>query len=101
LSKELQLPECVFDEIFPLYAPPKAPGLENSNVIIPSYYNLHNNPSKILSIDYYNIIKDDIRNCRPLNKYQLEYIKDLSHEYKYELINIFNESIIMIDESLK
>ena len=24
LSKELQIPECVFDEIFPLYAPPKA-----------------------------------------------------------------------------
>ena len=62
------------------------PGLENSNVIIPSYYHLHKHPSKILSIDYYNIIKDDIKNCRPLNKYQLEYIKDLSHEYKYELI---------------
>ena len=73
--------------------PPSTYGLSNSDVIIPSHYKLHKHPSKILEFDYYEVIKDDIRNCRPLNKYQLEYIKDLSPEYKIELLNFFNECI--------
>ena len=89
LSKELQLPEIIYD-IKNDYEPPKEHGLSNSNIIIPSYYNLDKNPSKIFNIDYYEIIKDDIRNFRPLNTYQLEYIKKLSHEEKNELFDIFN-----------
>jgi len=90
LSRELKLPEIFYDETGE-YDPPKVPGLENSNAIIPPYFHLHKEPSKIFTIDYLNIIKDDIRNFRPLNKYQLEYIKDLSHECKFDLISIYND----------
>ena len=100
LSKELGLNEIIFDENIS-YKPPKESGLSNSDIIIPSYYQLHKHPSKIFNIDYYEIIKDDIRNIRPLNKYQLEYIKELSDEYKYELINIFNDCIKTFVDLLK
>jgi len=82
------------------YEPPKEPGLSNSNVIIPSYYNLDKNPSKIFNIDYYTIIKDDIKNLRVLNKYQLDYIKKLSHEDKNELFDIFNSCLSSFSELL-
>jgi hypothetical protein len=99
LSRELKLPEIFYDEIGK-YEPPKEPGLENSNPIIPPYYHLHKHPSKIFNLDYLNIIKDDIKNFRPLNKYQLEYIKDLSHDYKFELISIYNECMKTFYENL-
>ena len=89
LSKELGLPEYIYDEKIN-YEPPKENGLANCDVIIPSYYHVDKHPSKIFDIDYYEIIKDDIRNFRVLNKYQLEYIKQLSHEHKNELFDIFN-----------
>lgn len=101
LSKELGLndfPE--FDEEIN-WQPPNINGLINSDVIIPSYYKLHQNPSKIFNLDYYEIIKDDIRNCRPLNKYQLLFIKDLSHDCKLDLICIYNECIKMFSEILQ
>ena len=82
------------------YEPPKNPGLCNSDIIIPSYYKLHENPTKILDIDYYKIIKDDIRNFRPLNKYKLEYIKKLSHECKDELIDIFNQCLELFKDMI-
>ena len=41
-------------------------GLENSEIIIRSYYKLHENPSNIMNFDYYHLILDDIRNCRHL-----------------------------------
>ena len=89
LARELNLQEKKYNIID--YKPPDFPGLMNSDVIIPSYYKLDKHPSKILEIDYFIIIKDDIRNFRPLNKYQLEYIKKLSHEDKNELFNIYND----------
>lgn len=93
LSRELKLDEVVYDEIG-TYEPPTESGLSNSNVIIPAYYHIDKDPSKILDIDYYDIIKDDIRNYRVLNSYQLEYIRNLtSHELKNELIEVFNECI--------
>lgn len=86
---------------FIIYKPvPEKYGLENSDVIIPSYYNLHKYPSKILDFDFYEIIKDDIRNYRKLNIYQLEYIKNLKEEYKDELIGLFNECIGKVMEIL-
>ena len=87
LSKEFDLPEIVFEETI-RYDAPIENGLSNSDIIIPSYYKLHKHPSKILNIDFYEIIKDDIRKCRILNKYQLEYIKEIQDEYKYELIDV-------------
>jgi hypothetical protein len=44
-------------------------------------------------MDYYDIIKDDIRNYRPLNKYQMEYILGIQDEYKNELLILFNKCI--------
>lgn len=82
------------------YDPPKEPGLSNSNMIIPSYYKLYQTPHKIRNVDYYAIIKDDIRNFRPLNEYQLEYIKQLSHERKNELFDVFNLCIKTIESIL-
>ena len=99
LSRELGLEEMKYDECG-IYDVPKDHGLTNCNMIIPSYYQLHNHPSKILTIDYFEIIKDDIRNFRELNHYQLDYIKLLTHEQNNDLFDIYNQcsklfSIIM------
>lgn len=88
LSDELGLKEYKFD--ISDYEPPKEPGLQNCDLIIPSYYHLHKHPEKLFKIDYYEIIKDDIRNFRKLNQFQMEYIKQLPDEYKNELLDIFN-----------
>ena len=53
------------------WKPPSQYGLQNSNRIIPEYYFTSHNYNQIFDIDYYNIIIDDIRNIRPLNKYQI------------------------------
>lgn len=102
LSRELGLEEMKYDESS-MYDVPKEHGLTNCNMIIPSYYQLHKHPSKILTIDYFEIIKDDIRNFRELNKYQLDYIKTLSHEDKNYLFDIYNQCSklfsIIINES--
>jgi hypothetical protein len=100
LSREFNLPEMkCFDDIS-LHAPPEEHGLCNADVIIPSYYHLHKNPQKMQSFDYYEVIKDDIRNFRPLNKYQFEYIKTIPTEDKDELLHIFNDSLRFLGESL-
>lgn len=75
------------------YDQPKEPGLSNCNVIIPNYYGIHSSYNKMFDIDYYVMIKDDIKNLRPLNKYQLDFIKTLPHEDKYEIIEIFNACV--------
>lgn len=98
LSKELGLEDIQFQNAD--WDPPKTHGLSNSDVIIPVYYHLHKHPSKILKIDYYEIIKDDIRNFRSLNEYQMDYIKDLSSEYKNELLDIFNDCVKKFNELL-
>jgi hypothetical protein len=103
LSQELNIKDIncnITDYDIIDYEPPKEPGLSNSNVIIPLYYNLDKDSSKILDIDYYNIIKDDIKNLRALNKYQLDYIKKLSHEDKNELFDIFNSCLASFSEFL-
>ena len=72
------------------WEPPKEHGINNSEYIIPPYYYKNN---KILDIKYYDIIKDDIRNFRALNNYQMEYIQSIPDEYKNELFIIFNQCI--------
>jgi hypothetical protein len=80
------------------WEPPKTYGLKNSSPIIPSYYNLHQTPYKITNLDYYRIILDDIKNLRPLNKYQLEYIKyNLSDNEKNEIIEQYNKCLKFIE----
>jgi len=84
------------------WKPPTKPGLSNSEPIIPTYYikkmeiidNNQKFEAKYIDIDYLSIIKDDIRNMRKLNKYQLSFIKyDLSDEYKNEIIELMNTCI--------
>ena len=99
LSKELNLPEFTYD--ISDYEPPEEHGLENSNTIIPAYYHLDKHPSRILNVDYLHMIKDDIRNFRQLNNYQIEYIKDLSHEDKNDLLELFNDSIGAFKDLIK
>jgi hypothetical protein len=97
LSKQLKISEIHYDYMGK-YVPPKQHGLSNSDVIIPQYYYDKKDLSKIIDVDYYKIIKDDIRNCRVLKKYQLEYIKKLPSECKDELIDIFNDCLILLNE---
>jgi hypothetical protein len=92
LSKILNIDDIKYDQNF-LWDVPKEHGLKNCDYIIQPYYKYHEKVQKIFDIDYYEIIKDDIRNFRALNKYQLEYIKQLSNEEKNELFEIFNDCI--------
>ena len=98
LSEILEIPPQIYDEQFE-WDIPKEHGLTNCNCIIPEYYKKPKN--KILNINYYDIIKDDIRNCRPLNNYQLDYISNLPDEYKNELFTIFNDCIKLFNEIMK
>lgn len=66
------------------WSPPKTHGLSNSKQIIHPHFIKHKHI--LPKIDYIDIIKDNIRNMRPLTKYELEYIKTLS---KYELLELF------------
>ena len=96
---ELGINDIKFEENYD-WTPPTENGLKNSDYIIPQYYQLHKNPKKIFNIDYFEMIKDDIRNFRPLNKYKLEYIKSLPNEYKDELLEIFNSCIETVNQIL-
>jgi hypothetical protein len=88
LSREICLSELQFvvqelsQEDGNEWTAPSKPGLENCDEIIPSYYHFHKHPSKIMDIDYFEIIKDDVRNYRVLNHRQLLYINNLTHEEK-------------------
>ncbi len=83
------------------YIPPLEHGLSNSERIIPSYYlkqlsfiyNGEEKETKFLNVDFFSVIKDDIKNMRKLNKYQLYFIKhSLSEKEKHEIFLIMNES---------
>jgi hypothetical protein len=59
---------------------------------------LHEKPDKILNMNYFEIIKDDVRNFRKLNNYQMEYIKNLTDDEKNELFNIYNDCIGLVND---
>jgi hypothetical protein len=90
LLKILEKPPKILESEKP-YIPPKTHGLENSIPIIPIYYQKKN--KSFLSVNFFEIIKDDIRNMRKLNEYQLKYIEDLNHSDKIEVINLLNNSL--------
>jgi hypothetical protein len=100
LSKEFGIEDFSYNEIIEC-KPPEKYGLLNSDVIIPTYYQLHKHPSKILNLDFYQIIKDSIRNYRKLNAYQLTYVKNLKEDYKYEIIELLNQSFGNLIELLE
>jgi len=87
------------------WLPPLEPGLNNSQKIIPEYYLkkqkiiIDNELREInyINIKYIDIIKDDIRNFRKLNTYQVEYIKNkLNDHEKNQIIDIFNNALSSI-----
>jgi hypothetical protein len=84
------------------WVPPDTHGLNNSDRIIPTYYLPSNmNRHNVLRVDYHYMILDDIRNVRPLNKYQLDYIKNSLHESdKQKIIEEFNNVIMSYGEVL-
>lgn len=66
---------------------------------------MHSNPlvkkeSKMDTIVYRNL-QHDIRNIKVLNELQMEFIKTLSHEYKNELFEIYNDCIRLFNEVMK
>ena len=80
--------------VYEQWVQPKNHGLENSPRIIPDYYMGTNMKNKILTIDYHYMILDDIRNMRPLNKIQLDYIEhELNETEKYDIIVELNKVI--------
>jgi hypothetical protein len=97
IAKIFKIPEFTYDENF-IWYPPKEHGLKNCDYIIEPCY--HKNIKKGFDIDYYEIIKDDIRNLKILNKFQLEYIKKLDHKYKNELLFIYKDCIEALIEIL-
>jgi len=95
LSEILEIPHFTPD-ISEKWNPPRTYGLDNCNVIIENRANKDN----LLDVDYFEIIKDDIRNLRPLNEFKMEYIMKMEDEYKNELLSIFNNCIKLVVEIL-
>lgn len=56
---------------------------------------------KELDAIVYRNLQHDIRNIKVLNELQMEFIKTLSHEYKNELFEIYNECIRLFNEVMK
>lgn len=68
------------------WKPPLKPGLDNSKEIFSSGYLKTKD-----DIDEFKIIKDQIIHFRKLTDKQLDYIKNLNNEQKFELIQIYNK----------
>ena len=84
------------------WVPPNIYGLENSERIVPTYYIPSNmNRQNVLRIDYHFMVLDDIRNLRPLNIHQLNYINNnLNESEKQKIIEEFNNVIKSYGEIL-
>jgi hypothetical protein len=84
------------------WVPPNIHGLGNSERIIPTYYTRSNtNINNVLRIDYHFMVLDDIRNLRPLNIHQLNYINNnLNESEKQQIIEEFNNVIKSYGEIL-
>ena len=80
------------------WIPPKRHGLNNSFIIIPKYY--FKPGEKVLKIKYFDMIIDDIRNCRKLNEHQLNFIKNLDDDSKQKLFIEFNKLFDVIENLL-
>jgi len=98
LSQLLEIPEFIYDKNF-IWNPPEKYGLTNCEYIIPTYYN--NTVTNLFDMDYYEMINDDIRNYRKLNKYQVNYIKSLDHDRKNKIIEALHVCINSLYDSIK
>lgn len=81
------------------WKPPLKSGLGNSKEIISSIYLKH--PFLSNDIDYFAVIKHDILSYKTLTKDQIEYIKHLKNEDKFELIQIYNKLIEVTMQNMK
>ena len=81
------------------WKPPLKSGLDNSKEIVSSMYLKHNFLSN--EIDYFTVIKDDILSYKTLTQNQIEYIKHLNNEDKFELIQIYNKLIDVTMQNMK
>lgn len=81
------------------WKPPTKSGLDNSKEIISSTY--LKNKNIMDDIDLFGIIKDDILNYKTLSIEQLEYIKNLNNEDKFELIQTYNKILDVTIVKLK
>ena len=63
------------------------------NSAIEPYYRLDKAYHKMIPINNLLLIKDDIRNFRPLNKHKMQYIQHLPDKDKNDLLIIFNDCI--------
>ena len=75
------------------YIPPATHGLDNSEFIIKPYYNIYKSPQHMFQINFFDMIKDDIRNYQPLNKHQLMFLENLTHSQLVELVKLYNECV--------
>jgi hypothetical protein len=82
------------------WKPPEFNGLNNSFQIIPKYYQTLSVKNKIIKVDYFQMIIDDIRNFRKLNEQQLIFIKNLDDERKQKIIIEFNELFDVVNSLL-
>ena len=77
------------------WKPPIKHGLENSDQIIQPYFTNK-------EIKYTEILKDNIRNMRPLSEDQIKYVITLNKDDLYDFIktfNIVNQSLVEIVNS--
>lgn len=81
------------------WKPPSKSGLDNSKEIISSIYLKH--PFLSNEIDFFTVIKNDILSYKTLTKDQIEYIKHLNNEDKFELIQIYNKLIDVTIQNMK
>ena len=65
------------------WKPPSKSGLDNSEKIISFNSNMK-------EADFFELIKDDITKYKRLSDKQLDYIKTLDNDKKFELIEIYN-----------
>jgi hypothetical protein len=78
--------------------PTKIQTLRKSLPSIPSYFNIGTHRG----IDYFELIKDHIRNNRILNENHINYIKKyLNPQQKLEIIELYNRCFVSLLELLK
>lgn len=75
--------------------------MSNTNLTIELNKKLFSSSGISLEINNFAMLKDDIRNCRPLSEYQLLLIEKLTDEQKIEIIKLYNSIIVSLEDIIK
>jgi hypothetical protein len=78
------------------WKPPSKSGLDNSEKIMSNFRN--SNSCIPATIDYFSEIKNIIVDGKTLTNLQLDYIKTLDDEEKFELIRIYNQVLAIYNQ---